>query len=44
MEVSQNQGYHFGGPYDKDYRILGLYWGTLILGNYHIRSLGALGM
>ena len=23
MEVSQHQGYHFGGPYDKDYSILG---------------------
>ena len=29
-------GYHFGGPYNKDYSNLGLYWGSLILGNYHI--------
>ena len=23
MGVSQNLGYHFGGPYNKDYSILG---------------------
>ena len=27
----------FGGPNDKDYSILGLHWGSPILGNYHIR-------
>ena len=26
----------WGGPHNKDYSILGLYWGPLILGNYHI--------
>ena len=34
--VSQKQGYHFKGPNNKDYSTLGLYWGPLILGNYHI--------
>ena len=24
-----------GGPYNKDYGILGLYWGTPIWGSYH---------
>ena len=29
--------YLFGGPHNKDYNIYcGLYWGPLILGNYHI--------
>ena len=36
MGVSQNQGYPFGGPNDKDYSILGSILGSLILGNYHI--------
>ena len=26
----------FGGPHDKDYRILGLSWGPFILGNHHV--------
>ena len=26
----------FGDPQNEEYRILGLYWGTAILGNYHI--------
>ena len=29
MEVSQNKGYHFGDPHNKDYSILGS-----ILGDY----------
>ena len=36
MGVSQNHGYLFGGPNNKDYSFFGLYWGPLILGNYHI--------
>ena len=27
----------FGGPYNKDYNILGSILGTLILGNYHVK-------
>ena len=23
MNISQNQGYHFGGPYNEDYSIMG---------------------
>ena len=30
LGVSQNLGYHFGGPYNKDYSFWGLYWGALI--------------
>ena len=30
MWASQNEGYRFGGPYDKDHNILGVYWGPLI--------------
>ena len=37
MGVSQNQGYHFGGPNNKDYNILGSILGSLYLGNYHIK-------
>ena len=29
------RGYHFGAHINEDYSILGLYWGPLILGNYH---------
>ena len=29
-------GILFGGPRNKDFSILGLYWGTPILGNYHL--------
>ena len=36
MGVSQNHGYLFGGPHNKDYSILGSILGPLILGNYHI--------
>ena len=28
MRVSQNQGYHFGGPNNKDYNILGSILGS----------------
>ena len=28
MGVSQNWGYHFGGPNNKDYNIFGLYIGV----------------
>ena len=35
--LSQNEGYHFGGPYNKDYGILGSilgspYFGKLLYG------------
>ena len=33
MRVSQNQGYHLGGPNNKDFSILG----SPYLGNYHMR-------
>ena len=37
MGESQNWGYLFGGPNNEDYIVYwGLYWGTLILRNYHI--------
>ena len=36
MVDSQNYGYLFGGPYNKDYGILGFILGSLIQGNYHI--------
>ena len=36
MGVSQNYGYLFGGPHNKDYSILGSILVPLILGNYHI--------
>ena len=36
MGVSQNYGYHLGGPNNTDDNILGLYWGPLIVGNYHV--------
>ena len=29
-------GYHFGGPHNKDYSILGSTLGSPILGNFHI--------
>ena len=32
MGVSQNQGCHFGGPYNKDYSILGSTLGSPYLG------------
>ena len=32
MGVSQNQGYHFGGPNSKDYSILGSILGSPYLG------------
>ena len=28
MGASQNQGYHFGGPYNNDYSIFGVYIGV----------------
>ena len=36
FRVSQNSGYHFEGPCNKDYSILGSVLGSLILGSYHI--------
>ena len=36
MGVSQNQGYHFGGPIVRTIVVLGLYWGSPICGKYHI--------
>ena len=36
MAVSQNFGYRFGGPHNKDYSILGSVLGAPILGNYHM--------
>ena len=38
MEVSQNYGYLFRGPNDKDYNIFGSILGSLILGNYHMKN------
>ena len=39
MGVSQNYRYLFGGPYIKDYSILGSILGYLSFGtNYHIRG------
>ena len=37
MGVSQYWGYFFGGPYNKDYSILGSILGSPILGNYMSR-------
>ena len=36
MGVSQNEGYHFGVQIIRTIMFWGLYWGPLILGNYHI--------
>ena len=41
LRVSQNWGYHFGGPHYKDYSIWGSILGSLILGNYHFGGAGA---
>ena len=39
MGVSQNQGYRFWSPNNKDYSILGsIFGGFPILGNYHIHG------
>ena len=32
MGVSDNQGYHFGAPYSKDYSIFGSILGSLYFG------------
>ena len=40
LGVSQNEGYHFGGPNSKDYNIFCPFWVTPILGNYHFRRSG----
>ena len=32
MRVSENWGYHFGGPHNKDYSILGSKLGSLYFG------------
>ena len=34
--ISQNKGYLVGGPYNKDYSILGSILGSPILGNYQV--------
>ena len=34
--VSQNYGYHFGVPIIRTIVFWDRYWGTLILGNYHV--------
>ena len=36
MGDSQNLGYHIGGPRNKDYSIVGLYWGSPIQGIYRM--------
>ena len=36
MGVSQNLGYHFGDPHNKDYSILGSILGPLFSGIYHM--------
>ena len=38
MGVSQNYGYLFGGPHNKDCSILGSILRSPYLGNYHIES------
>ena len=43
MGGSQNQGYHFGGPRNKEYNILGSILGSPILGNYHMSEASHLG-
>ena len=41
MEVSQNEGYLFGGPHNKDHSIFGSILGPPILGNYQMETLNA---
>ena len=36
MGVSQNEGYLFGGPLNKAIVFRCLYWGSRVLGNYHV--------
>ena len=36
--VSQNWGYLFGGPHNKDYNLLGSILGSPFLGNYQMTS------
>ena len=40
MGLSQNSGYYFGGPHDKDDRILGSILGSLHFGKvlYHVKQ------
>ena len=38
MGVSQTNGYHFGGPNNKDYSILGSMFGSPYLGKLPYRS------
>ena len=40
MRVSQNSGYHFGCPYNKDYSILGSILGYLYFGKLLYRGSG----
>ena len=39
MGFPKIRGYLLGGPYDKDYSVLGSILGPLILGNYQLFSL-----
>ena len=41
--VSQNWGYVFWGPFNKDCSILGSMLGPLVLGNYHFGRVMPLG-
>ena len=36
MGVSQNKGYHSGGPHNKDYNMLGTILGFPYFGNCHV--------
>ena len=38
LGVSQNWGYRIGVPIIRIIVFVGLYWGPLILGNYHLGS------
>ena len=38
MEVPQNKGYHFGGPYNQNYSILGSIWGSRNFGKLPYES------
>ena len=43
MGVSQNYGYHFGGPYNKDYSILGSILGSPYCGKLPYRGNNMIG-
>ena len=38
MRVPQNWGYRVGGPLIRATAFWGLYWGTPILGNFHMEA------